>query len=1059
MAYVLSLRPQSPLKRSFSETPYLRSYSTLQEDTQLAAFPQLSSRISVGSLKSFVSVQASPRPHSNENTPPKRKSRFNATKAAPTELSLSYNIRQPDVVAELHRSSSSTYIGSPEFSLDQGNTLDCDLDSLKKENDSVRHDENSPGLVDSRSESDICSFYDALLIPLPDSRSSDSTESYETVEEPAQIVIEISPPPFMRWISTLRKKHAVKGTTYRSDWRSSGDDDTGDDLDSALWLMPHIIESPRKDSGSVSSSLGFVTAIKSASITLASVSIATCSHGGLHKIKSRGTRSSGLSEARNSIDSSSAALGPIMDEGTWFRSVQRRKILEELIASEEGYIGDIKILVNEYFMILAAVPGLPAHIRMAIQQNVTQILQLHEDILGELHKVIPHAEYTHTARHASYPVTKAKHIRFHSADVIPGRFHETRRPSHKTRRSLDNGATPDHRPRGLVTDTQTAANVAKIFNKHMNRFFAYEEYGAHWTAMSQELTSTCKNLPSWHAYERGVEALSKTLTSENNREANSRKALSFSDLLIKPIQRVCKYPLLFSDLCRYTPVYDDPEAHAELQRAVFRLHEAIREVNKAKDDPRRRRLIEATWQLQDRLAFPEENTISRTAVFRLLGHVLLCGVLHVAYQSPERPKGQYMICVLYKTCLILATTDPSSYKIYNVVAAISLANGSIEPPSNGRGLQCHTAQHTWKLVFEQDHRIFDVILSACTAREEETWKHNLQERISAETHDLTEESPATRDTYSSLCLDIRSIGPVFGSEENLRRRMSVHRAATMGPKCNSNQVIIQGTQAQKIQEPSQSTVSLPVARSKSHLSSHFIPTLAPRRGERTRLETVIEDVWTKDLLPFPGMAPRRAENPLRASANSVMRKLSMASIASNFSRRSPSFTSLSHTRSEESFSGLPGPPGGMRAKSALSVRRPAPALVDFHNAPAAFLPTDFELQDKTASRQRRFGHKTTLAYRSSYRSAKKARRDSATQIPMFPQRPVLPDRVGYSNCSDDTIIHKRPQGNPNNILENEIPRCKSAQSAPPTRAPSMASTTAPKKPSRVKSTLHRFFKG
>jgi hypothetical protein len=67
----------------------------------------------------------------------------------------------------------------------------------------------------------------------------------------------------------------------------------------------------------------------------------------------------------------------------------------------------------------------------------------------------------------------------------------------------------------------------------MKRFFAYEEYGAHWTAMSKELTSTCKNLPSWHSFERGVEALSKTLTSENNREANSRKALGFSDLLIK----------------------------------------------------------------------------------------------------------------------------------------------------------------------------------------------------------------------------------------------------------------------------------------------------------------------------------------------------------------------------------------------------------------------------------------------------------------------------------------------------------------------------------------------
>ena len=67
----------------------------------------------------------------------------------------------------------------------------------------------------------------------------------------------------------------------------------------------------------------------------------------------------------------------------------------------------------------------------------------------------------------------------------------------------------------------------------MKRFFAYEEYGAHWTTMSQDLTSTCKGLHGWNEYERGVEALSKVVASENNRVSSSRKALSFPDLLIK----------------------------------------------------------------------------------------------------------------------------------------------------------------------------------------------------------------------------------------------------------------------------------------------------------------------------------------------------------------------------------------------------------------------------------------------------------------------------------------------------------------------------------------------
>jgi hypothetical protein len=51
--------------------------------------------------------------------------------------------------------------------------------------------------------------------------------------------------------------------------------------------------------------------------------------------------------------------------------------------------------------------------------------------------------------------------------------------------------------------------------------------------MSQELTTMCKGFQGWNEYERGVEALSKLVASDNNRESSSRKALGFSDLLIK----------------------------------------------------------------------------------------------------------------------------------------------------------------------------------------------------------------------------------------------------------------------------------------------------------------------------------------------------------------------------------------------------------------------------------------------------------------------------------------------------------------------------------------------
>lgn len=674
-------------------------------------------------------------------------------------------------------------------------------------------------------------------------------------------------------------------------------------------------------------------------------------------------------------------------------------------------------------MILTALPNLSGQTKSSIQQNVSQILQLHEDLLDDLQQAIPQADFTKSAHHEIYPVTKAKHIRFHSADIIPGRFAE-HKAARRLRHSLEIGRSPDHRPRGLVTDTTTVGSIAKIFNKHMKRFFAYEEYGAHWTTMSHDLTTMCKGLHGWQEYERGVEALQKVIASENNREAGSKKALSFPDLLIKPIQRVCKYPLLFDDLCRHTPVYDDPEAHAELEKALFRLQETIREVNKAKDDPKTRRLIEITWQLQDRLVF-QEQTISRALVFRLLGHVLLCGVLHVAFQTPEpRIKGQYMVCVLYKSCLVLATSS-RFYTPYTVVASIGLANGSIEESDNGRGVQCHTATHTWKLVFEHSHRLHEIILSACSTTEEDVWKTQLRERIVCETHNFVEGQSTMHEMFSSLSLEIKSLGPVFGHADSLVRRMSVHRAATLGAKNNTSQVIIKNTQAQKSLDAPPTFSPSTVTRSQSLMSANHVPTLAPRRAERLRLETILEDVWTKDMLPFPGMSNRRVENQIRASANSVMRKLSMASIASNFSRRSPSFSSMSNTRSDDSFGSRVHKmsQGNLRARSAND-RRPAPAVVDFHTAPAAFLPTDFEIEDaRPSSRRRRLANRAAGNERSSDKNTpgrpKRVRRLS-THMMSLPRSESTARIATRSTSYGSTSTVQRPS----EVLADIGPNCE-----------------------------------
>jgi len=233
----------------------------------------------------------------------------------------------------------------------------------------------------------------------------------------------------------------------------------------------------------------------------------------------------------------------------------------------------------------------------------------------------------------------------------------------------------------------------------MKEFLAYEEYAGKYESMAQQLASTYKEMSTKELVERGIENLARTLQPSDGRADDVRKGLTFQDLLIKvckmchcdsaelmktsqPIQRICKYPLLFNDLLKHTLVSDDPISHAELELLLGRLRTLATDVNKTSHDQRTKDLIEKTWLLQDRLNFG--NQPEPLILIRHLGHVLLCGVLHVAYQGKRDTRGQYMLCALFRSCIVLATSEKSSPG-YSVVACIPLNTAQLEETDNGRG--------------------------------------------------------------------------------------------------------------------------------------------------------------------------------------------------------------------------------------------------------------------------------------------------------------------------------------------------------------------------------------
>jgi len=72
------------------------------------------------------------------------------------------------------------------------------------------------------------------------------------------------------------------------------------------------------------------------------------------------------------------------------------------------------------------------------------------------------------------------------------------------------------------------------------------------------------------------------------------------------------------------------------------------------------------------------------------------------------------------------------------------------------GLQCHTAPYSWKLVFLSDHQLYEVILTACTPKEEMEWCSRIGYQL-----DVNDQDHMQPANFSFLALNIKSLGTVF----------------------------------------------------------------------------------------------------------------------------------------------------------------------------------------------------------------------------------------------------------------------------------------------------------
>ncbi|QUC18730.1 uncharacterized protein UV8b_02971 [Ustilaginoidea virens] len=220
------------------------------------------------------------------------------------------------------------------------------------------------------------------------------------------------------------------------------------------------------------------------------------------------------------------------------RASKRRKVLEELITTEQSYVSDIRSLLNVYITMLAALPSLHIGLRTSVNQNLCEMLQLHEDILNELRRVLSRS-YNQECRYYR-DVRVTEEVSQSDGQHMPYQFDAD---------VSQVSESPKHHE--AFADPQLVTEVSKIFHKKMSRFFIYKEYAAKYEMMVQDTAHVCDAFPGWEENQNGLEALCALLSSRETRDWSQRRASTLKDLFAKPIQRICKYPLIFAELLKF----------------------------------------------------------------------------------------------------------------------------------------------------------------------------------------------------------------------------------------------------------------------------------------------------------------------------------------------------------------------------------------------------------------------------------------------------------------------------------------------------------------------------
>ncbi|KAJ5998389.1 hypothetical protein N7451_006199 [Penicillium sp. IBT 35674x] len=201
-----------------------------------------------------------------------------------------------------------------------------------------------------------------------------------------------------------------------------------------------------------------------------------------------------------------------------------------------------------------------------------------------------------------------------------------------------------------------------------------------------------------------------------------------------------------------------------------------------------------------------------------------------------------------------------------------------------QGIYCYGCPFSWKILFKDQEESFEFVLSASSATEEKQWKTDILRYLAA-LSEIGRSGAQEPRKYSLLTILLVPLDRTQYTVASLARRSM--DAVAISRKSTSQHVVIRKTRCpQAHDEPSESSSEIerpnsPIARTPWVVTA--------KRMDRVRLERLISEVYTRDVLPWPGMILGRGD--LLFGRGSIMRHLSLHK---GFAKR-PTSISTSHS--------------------------------------------------------------------------------------------------------------------------------------------------------------------